>query len=128
MAEERYKNGAVLGLVVALVVILIGGVLFVGAVSGWFDDPKITLDREYYCEKNCDDLMNHEIISNDHDLLTNKQQAILANTKLANKLYKVWFNRDTNESFVDLPSVFATSWVFSKGSIMLFISTKLALT
>lgn len=53
-------------------------------------------------KKNCDDLMNHEIISNDHDLLTNKQQAILANTKLANKLYKVWFNRDTNESFVDL--------------------------
>ena len=41
----------VLGLVIALVVVLIGGVLFVGAVSGWFDDPKVVLDAEYYTER-----------------------------------------------------------------------------
>ena len=47
---DKNKNGGVLGLIVALVVVLIGGVVFVGAVSGWFDDPKITLDSEYYGE------------------------------------------------------------------------------
>lgn len=47
---DKNKNGGVLGLIIALVVVLIGGVVFVGAVSGWFDDPKITLDSEYYGE------------------------------------------------------------------------------
>ena len=47
---DKNKHGGVLGLIVALVVVLIGGVVFVGAVSGWFDDPKITLDSEYYGE------------------------------------------------------------------------------
>ena len=50
MADNENKNGGVLALVVALVVVLIGGVLFVGAVSGWFDDPKVKLDTEYYAE------------------------------------------------------------------------------
>ena len=38
----------VMGLVIALVVVLAGGVLFVGAVSGWFDDGKVYLSQEYY--------------------------------------------------------------------------------
>ena len=50
MADNENKNGGVLALVVALVAVLIGGVLFVGAVSGWFDDPKVKLDTEYYAE------------------------------------------------------------------------------
>ena len=35
-------------LAVLLVVVLVGGVLFVGAVSGWFDDTKVVLSEEYY--------------------------------------------------------------------------------
>ena len=50
MSKDKKKQVGVLGLVIALVVVLIGGVLFVGAVSGWFDDPKVTLDAEYYGE------------------------------------------------------------------------------
>lgn len=50
MADGENKNGGVLALVIALVVVLIGGVLFVGAVSGWFDDPKVKLDAEYYAD------------------------------------------------------------------------------
>ena len=48
MSAEKKKQMGVLGLVVALIVVLMGGLLFVGAVSGWFDDPKIVLDAEYY--------------------------------------------------------------------------------
>lgn len=50
MADGENKNGGVLALVIALVVVLIGGVLFVGAVSGWFDDSKVKLDAEYYAD------------------------------------------------------------------------------
>lgn len=50
MADGENKNGGVLALIVALVAVLMGGVLFVGAVSGWFDDPKVKLDAEYYAE------------------------------------------------------------------------------
>ena len=50
MGAEKKKQMGVLGLIVALVVVLMGGVLFVGAVSGWFDDPKIRLSEEYYGE------------------------------------------------------------------------------
>lgn len=35
-------------LVIALIVVLAGGVVFVGAVSGWFDSGKVVLDSEYY--------------------------------------------------------------------------------
>ncbi|MBR3322262.1 hypothetical protein IKG05_01315 [Candidatus Saccharibacteria bacterium] len=50
MSAEKKKQMGVLGLIVALVVVLFGGVLFVGAASGWFDNPKVTLDPEYYGE------------------------------------------------------------------------------
>ncbi|MBQ9180595.1 hypothetical protein IJ135_00655 [Candidatus Saccharibacteria bacterium] len=48
MTAEKKKQMGVLGLIIALVVVLFGGVLFVGAVSGWFDGQKVTLDAEYY--------------------------------------------------------------------------------
>ena len=41
----------VLGLTVALVAVILGGLLFVGAASGWFSNTKITLDPEYYGEE-----------------------------------------------------------------------------
>ena len=48
MSAEKKKQMGVLGLVIALVVVLMGSLLFVGAASGWFDDPKVVLDAEYY--------------------------------------------------------------------------------
>lgn len=54
MSAEKKKQIGVLGLIVALVVVLFGGVLFVGAVSGWFDS-KTVLDAEYVCGGNCDE-------------------------------------------------------------------------
>ena len=54
MGTEKKKQRNVLGLIVALVVVLMGSVLFVGAVSGWFSDNKVVLDAEYYCSEKCD--------------------------------------------------------------------------
>lgn len=50
MSKDKKQQLGVLGLVVALVVVLLGGVLFVGAASGWFDDSKVKLDAEYYAD------------------------------------------------------------------------------
>ena len=36
-----------MSLVIALAVVVLGGVVFVGAVSGWFDDKKVDIDEEY---------------------------------------------------------------------------------
>ena len=50
MGKEKKQQAKILGLIIGLVAVLIGGLLFMGAVSGWFDDEKIVLDKEYYSE------------------------------------------------------------------------------
>ena len=56
MGKDKKKQLGVLGLIVALVIVLIGGLIFMGAVAGWFDDPKVVIDSEYTCdnESGCD--------------------------------------------------------------------------
>ena len=54
MGKEKKKQLGVLGLIVALVVVLLGSLVFVGAVAGWFDDSKVVLDAEYLCGDGCD--------------------------------------------------------------------------
>ena len=51
MSAEKKKQMGVLGLIVTLVAVILGGVLFVGAASGWFDNAKVVLDPEYYSEE-----------------------------------------------------------------------------
>ena len=34
----------------ALIVVVLGSILFVGAASGWFDNHKVKLDAEYYAD------------------------------------------------------------------------------
>lgn len=53
-AVQKRRQMGVLGLVVALVVVLVGSVLFVGAASGWFDDPKVILSDDATCEGGCE--------------------------------------------------------------------------
>ena len=51
--KTQRRQLGVPGLVIALVVVLFGGVMFVGAVSGWFGDGEVKLDEEYYCGTEC---------------------------------------------------------------------------
>ena len=53
-AMEKKKQKSVLGLIVALVVVLAGSVIFMGAVGGWFDDAKVVLDEDSWCEGGCE--------------------------------------------------------------------------
>lgn len=53
--KQGWRNWGVGKLTVALVVVVLSGVLFVGAASGWFDGgKKVVLDTEYVCEAECD--------------------------------------------------------------------------
>ena len=47
MGAEKKKQLGVLGVVIAIVVFLIVGVLVVAVSSGWFGDSKVVLDTEY---------------------------------------------------------------------------------
>jgi len=50
--KKNNKFKKILLLSVALLTVVCGGVLFVGAVSGWFSGPeKATIDTEYYCHE-----------------------------------------------------------------------------
>ena len=51
----EHRNGGVIGAIIAIVVVLIGGLIAVGIAGGWFDDPVTVLDEEYYCGAECDE-------------------------------------------------------------------------
>ena len=75
MGKEKKQQAKILGLIIGLVAVLIGGLLFMGAVSGWFDDEKIVLDKEYYSEDNVDFL---ELGADKYeDLVKNKKSFIV---------------------------------------------------
>lgn len=46
--STKKKQRNTIWLALTLVVVVVGGVLFVGAVSGWFGEQKVVLDAEYY--------------------------------------------------------------------------------
>lgn len=76
MGAEKKKQLGVLGLIIALVVVLVGSLVFVGAVSGWFDDPKVMLDSEYVCDNDsgCDYL---ELTAGEYDELVKAQKSFV---------------------------------------------------
>lgn len=52
--DKEKRQLSVPGLVIALVAVLALSVVFMGAIAGWFDDPKVVLDAEYACEGGCE--------------------------------------------------------------------------
>ena len=50
----KKRKPGVLGLAIALVAVVFGGVLFIGAMSGWFSGDGVVLDEEYYCTESCE--------------------------------------------------------------------------
>ena len=51
--QDKLAKMKIWQLVAALVLVVTGVVLFVGAVGGWFSGGKVVLDAEYYCT-DCD--------------------------------------------------------------------------
>lgn len=51
--KQGWRSWGVGALIIALIAVIFGSVLFVGAASGWFDE-KVVLDAEYVCGEECD--------------------------------------------------------------------------
>lgn len=50
MGKKKKRQIGIVGLLVSLLVVVVGSVLFVGAVSGWFSEAKVELDAEYFAD------------------------------------------------------------------------------
>lgn len=78
MSAEKKKQKNVLVLIVALVAVLVGAVLFVGAASGWFSDGfRVTLDDEYYCKDGCDGEYMELTAEGYEDLIKNEKSFLV---------------------------------------------------
>ena len=52
--KKKTNKKTIIGLIAALILVVVGGVLFVGAASGWFSGPSVAIvDEEYRCENKC---------------------------------------------------------------------------
>ncbi len=52
--KKKTSKKTIIGLVAALILVVVGGVLFVGAASGWFSGSVVAvIDEEYRCENKC---------------------------------------------------------------------------
>ena len=69
--KKQIKTG---WLVAALLAVIAGGVIFMGAVSGWFGSKKVTLDAEYYA----DGAEYMELSADEYEgLVTNKKSFVV---------------------------------------------------
>ena len=102
MGKDKKKQLGVLGLIVALVIVLIGGLIFMGAVAGWFDDPKVVIDSEYTCdnESGCDYM---ELTAEGYDELVK-----------AKKSFVVFVNQDGCTT-ADRLRGYVSDWATSRG-------------
>lgn len=73
MKNGKRKQKTALGLIVALVVVMLGSLVFVGAVSGWFDNPKVILDAEYYSGES--EMM--DLSAEEYDRLVNERKSFV---------------------------------------------------
>lgn len=57
--KDKKRIKSIVLLLFALIVVVFGTILFVGAVSGWFSDTRVELSAEYVCDGECEskDLM-----------------------------------------------------------------------
>ena len=114
-----------------------GGVLFVGAVSGWFDDSKVELDAEYRCEEDCDgefmklDAAGYEelitakksfIVFVDQDDCTtaDRLRGFVADwaREVGVKVYRMMFEQVKNSSLHEQVKYYPSVAIISKGKVI----------
>ena len=142
MNMNAKQCGKIAGLVVALVAILIGSLVFAGAVSGWFDGPKIALDREYYCEgQNCSDNDLLELTVDEYRELSNakktfavfvdkdgcttadKMRSFVLDYMKENgvKIYRISYEDMKETSMHELVKYYPSVAIISKGKVFKFL-------
>ncbi|MBQ3353006.1 hypothetical protein IJG89_01480 [Candidatus Saccharibacteria bacterium] len=75
--KQKLSKMKIWQLMVALVLVTIGMLLFVGAVSGWFGEAKVVLDEKYYCGEDCDDEYMELSSGEYEELIKNKESFVV---------------------------------------------------
>ena len=76
--KNKKQRRQIAGLIIALMVVLVGGVVFMGAVSGWFGASKIVLGDEYHCrDQDCDGDNFLELRADEYDNLVNAKKSFV---------------------------------------------------
>ena len=74
---QRLARLRVWQLVMLLIVIMGGGVLFIGSMAGWFDSRRVAIDKEMFCETECDNYLIDIDASSYEELVKEKKSFIL---------------------------------------------------
>ena len=74
---RRLSGLKVWQLVMLLIVIVGGGVLFMGSMAGWFDSKKAVIDEEMFCETGCDKYLVDIDAASYEELVKEKKSFIL---------------------------------------------------
>lgn len=138
--KSKKQRRQIAGLVVALIVVLIGGLLFMGAVSGWFSGPDVILDTEYYCNDNCPedflplsketykeliDAKKSFVVFVDKDGCTtaDKMRSFVLNymKKRGIEIYRFWFDDMKETSMHNLVKYYPSMVIVSKGKVFKFL-------
>ncbi len=136
----RKKKAKVWQLVLGLIVVVGGTVLFVGAVSGWFGQGKVTLDAEYYCEEGCGEEMAELDERSYEELITDERSFVVfidqGGCKTADRLreymkqfaaeegvvaYRMMFEKVKGTSLHDSVKFYPSVAVISKGRVYRYL-------
>ena len=136
MAKKQKQTG---WLIVALVAVVGGGVLFMGAVSGWFSQS-FKLDAEYYCSEECEEQMVELSAEGYTELVENKKsfvvfvdqggcttadrvrQYMTDYTKEAGiKVYRMMFEQAKETTMHDYVKYYPSVVMVSKGKVLAFL-------
>ena len=128
--KKQIKTG---WLIVALLVVIVGGVVFVGAVGGWFDAKKVRLDADYYA----DGAEYMEISADEYEgLVANKKSFVVMidqngcttadtmreyvtryMTETGIKVYKMMFEDLKNTTLHDTVKYYPSVVIVNKGQV-----------
>lgn len=127
-------------LVLALVLIVGGVVLFIGAVGGWFGSSKVVLDVEYYCGEECDGEYM-ELDGEEYERLIREKKSFIVfvdqtgcktadklrgymkdyATKIGVKVYRIMFDKARETSLHDTVKYYPSVAVVANGRVVGFL-------
>ena len=134
---DKKKSSRALILTIAPVVLLLVGLLIAAAAVGWFNDPKVSLDPEYYCSDDCGGEYLELSKENYEKLIADKKSFIIfldqrgcetadtlrsfvmdfARSKGV-KVYKMMFEDEKETSLHDVIKYYPSVVMISKGKVV----------
>lgn len=140
IAKNDSKMKKIWLLSVALVAVVLGGILFIGAVSGWFGPETAKIDAEYYCDDKCVlELSNISVNEYEEMINSNKSFVVFidqggcatadkihefldryANTNKFT-IFQLWYTEAKNSSLGEYVKFYPSVAVISHGKVIAWL-------